>query len=118
MAEIKIDIDFDQDLTIFKVSGSLMVVELLESTGNYHQGKATKRVLCDFSDVTWGELTAEGLRKSTRISKQYSTLLKAIDMPLSSPLILISEWVECLLPTPIWRSMLMTLVYFDLSMKR
>jgi len=116
MAEIKIEIDFDQDLTVFNVSGSLVAGELLESTRTYRQGKTTRQVLCDFTNATWGGLQ---LRISGKIPLlQSNTLLRAIDMPLSSPLIWISEWVECLLLTPRWRSMLVTLAYFDRSMMR
>lgn len=73
MAEIKIDIDYDQELTTFKVSGKLLAGELLESTKAYHQGETTDRVLCDFTNASWSEIAAEDLKKNTGAAKKYSS---------------------------------------------
>lgn len=72
MAKIEISIDYDQDMTVFKITGILNAGELLESTKRYNAGKVTKLVLVDFTDATWTGLSAAELRKNTARAITYS----------------------------------------------
>lgn len=72
MAKIEVDINYDQDITIFKVTGELKAGELLNSTTDYNEGKVTRGVLVDFTDASWVGLSAEDLRKNTAAGSKHS----------------------------------------------
>lgn len=74
MAKIDINIDHDQDLTVFKVTGVLNAGELLESTKNYNDGDAetSKSILVDFTEASWTGLSPSELKTNTATAGKYS----------------------------------------------
>lgn len=72
MAKIEININYDQDMTIFKITGTLNAGELLESSKIYSEGDVTRLILLDFTDATWTGISSADLKKNTATASKFS----------------------------------------------
>lgn len=73
MAKIEININYDQDITVFKITGTLNSGELLESYKSCSEDEVTKLLLLDFTDASWANLPTADLRANTAKGSIYSS---------------------------------------------
>lgn len=71
MAKIDVNVNYDRDITVFKITGVLNAGELLEHVKNCNVGGVTKFILVDFTDASWTGLSAEQLKKNTATAGKY-----------------------------------------------
>lgn len=72
MAEIKTSIDYQLDLTVHTVTGSLLASEILAKLETYYRGKPTALILWDFLNATLSEISSEELLRTIKKAKVFS----------------------------------------------
>jgi hypothetical protein len=72
MAVIETFIDYKLDLTVHTVSGNLTTQEILDKLETYYQGRPTQRILWNFRNATWVNITSDELRRTVKEAKKYS----------------------------------------------
>ena len=72
MAKIEVNIDYAQDMTVFKIIGTVNAGELLASSESYSEGEVTRLVLVDFTEATWSGISTADLKRNTATASKFS----------------------------------------------
>jgi hypothetical protein len=76
MAPIETSTDYPNDLTIHTVKGDVNAEEILQRITEYSSGKATLRVIWDFSDAIIEDSSNEKLRSLLMAAGKYNEVRK------------------------------------------
>ncbi len=72
MAEIKLDIDRDAELTIIKVIGDLAGGELKQFMADYYAQEPTRLIIMDFTEGHWPKISMDGYIRESQNANLYS----------------------------------------------
>ena len=64
MAIIEVEVDQENDLTIFKVRGDLEPGQLKQKLDEYYSGTVSNAMMIDLSSGSWAKIPVESIKKS------------------------------------------------------